>query len=111
MHELPITESILKIVSEEADKNNAKKILSITLLVGELTGFLPECIQFYFDIISKGTKADGARLIIKNVLVRKKCVNCKSETDIKTEICPVCMSEKFILSGGREFMIESMEIE
>lgn len=111
MHELPITENILKIVNEEADKNNAKKILSIKLIIGELTGYLAESIQFYFDIVSKGTKCEGAKLIISNVLVKKKCLICKSEVDISTEICPVCQGKRFTLSGGREFYIDSIEIE
>lgn len=111
MHELPITESIIKIVSEEADKNNAEKILAINLVVGELTGFLPESIQFYFDIVSKGTKCEEAKLIIENVPVKKICLICKSENDINTEICNVCQGKRFKFSGGKEFFIESIEIE
>lgn len=111
MHELPITEGILKIVNEEADKNNVKKVVSIKLVIGELTGILPQCIQLYFDLLSKGTKAEGARLIIKKVSVRKKCLICSSENDIEVNCCRFCKSRQLKLTGGKEFYIESMEAE
>lgn len=111
MHELPITESILKIVNEEADKNNVKKVISIKLVIGELTGILPECIQLYFDLISKGTKSEGAKLIINKVFVRKKCLICNSENEINAKHCKFCHSDNLKLTGGKEFFIESIEVE
>ena len=62
MHELAITEGIISAAVPEAEKHGAKRILKIHLKIGELSGVLPECIQYYFDIASRGTIAEKALL-------------------------------------------------
>ncbi len=57
MHELPITEGILKISTEAA---GGRQITTIHLVVGELSSIVDDSIQFYFDMLSKGTVAEGA---------------------------------------------------
>lgn len=111
MHELSITESIVRIVMQEADKNGAERVLLIKLVVGELSDFLPECIQFYFDFASQGTKAEGAKLQIRKVKVKHKCKTCGQETVSISELCQNCKGKDFEIIEGREFYIESIEVE
>ena len=59
MHELPITEGILKIATDAA---GGRRITSIHLVVGELSSIVDDSVQFYFDMLSKGTVAEGAAL-------------------------------------------------
>ena len=61
MHELAITEGIIQAAVPEALKHGAKRVLEIRLKIGELSGVIPECIQYYFDIASKGTIAENAK--------------------------------------------------
>ena len=42
MHELAITEGIIRAAIPEAEKYGAKRILKIHLKIGELSGVLPE---------------------------------------------------------------------
>ena len=60
MHELSVTQSILEISLEYAQKNQANHIVAIHLQVGEVTDFDDEWIQRYFDFVSKGTLAERA---------------------------------------------------
>ena len=62
MHELPVTESILKIVLKHARVSGVRKVRTIRLIVGKLSDLEDEWIQRYFDYLSKGTVAEGARL-------------------------------------------------
>ncbi|MBL4937963.1 hydrogenase maturation nickel metallochaperone HypA [Clostridium sp. YIM B02515] len=114
MHELPITESIVRIASDEALKHNVSKINEIRIKIGEISGLVPECIQYYFDVVSAGTKAEGAKLIINKLPIVMKCVNCNftGETDKFVENkCPDCGSTQMKMIGGNEFYIDSMEVE
>lgn len=113
MHELAITESILKIVQDEAKKHNAKKVLEIKLKIGVMSGVMPLLIQEYFNIASRDTIADGAKLTVENVPVTIKCLDCSSENVIdRMKIkCPVCGSINIQMTTGREFYIDSMEVE
>ena len=113
MHEYPITQSIVNISVEEAEKNSAKKINEIRLKVGELTGLVPESLQLYFDIISAGTLAEGAKLVIIKVPFKFTCQKCFTESEVKGGIhkCPNCQSDDIKITGGNEYMIESLEVE
>ncbi|GAI95109.1 unnamed protein product, partial [marine sediment metagenome] len=55
MHELAITQSMFDLVLEQAKKAGAKKVGKINLVIGGMTGVVGDCVQFYFDFISKGT--------------------------------------------------------
>ena len=59
MHELPFVMNMLSMVIEEAKKVRASKITKIDLSVGELSGFVPDYIQYHFNIISRDTIASA----------------------------------------------------
>lgn len=62
MHELAITEGVIKLVETEAKKQGFTKCLGITLAVGEFSGIVPECVTEFFPIAAKGTIAENAAL-------------------------------------------------
>jgi len=113
MHEFPITEQIVKIVTNKAKEGNARKVTRITLVVGEYSGFIGESIQMYFDIISKGTLADGATLEIENVKPKLKCPACGEYFFRKplSFACPKCGQDGEPTSIGKEFYVKNIEIE
>ncbi len=73
MHELPVTEQIVEIVLDHARKAKAERVLKINLVIGELSSFVGESIQFYFDMLSKGTEAEKASLSISRIPARARC--------------------------------------
>lgn len=113
MHELSVTQSIINISSEEAEKHKAKKVKEIKILVGELSGLIPETIQYYFDIASKGTKVEGAKLNIEKVPIKVRCNECgfEAEMDRNSYCCKNCESLNIKIIKGTEFLIQSMEVE
>jgi hydrogenase nickel incorporation protein HypA/HybF len=115
MHELAVTESILKIVLKHAQTNGAEKVLTISLKIGELSELVGDCIQHYFDYLSKDTIAEGAKLDIERSPIIFQCNDCKntfpvSLRDTKDFACPACGSIKFALISGREFYIKDITI-
>jgi hydrogenase nickel incorporation protein HypA/HybF len=113
MHEFAVTNSILAIVLEKARESRAKKVTKIDLQVGRLTGFVPECIQLQFDILSRGTIAAGAGLSFHQPLVNLRCRRCDVAytTDSFDLICPDCHNMDIEILSGSELYIESMEVE
>ena len=111
MHELTITKSILDIVLQKAEEVKAGKISKVDLLVGRLTGYLPECIQLQFDILSHGTAASGARLAFHQPPINLHCRKCNidytsNSFDLK---CPECHTMEIDILSGSELYVESME--
>lgn len=113
MHELAATEGIIRIVNEEAEKRNIKNITKINIKMGVLSDLLPECINYYFEIASKDTAAEGAVLNIEKLPLKVNCKECgkTSEIDIRHFRCPECGSQSLKITGGNEFYIDSMEVE
>lgn len=114
MHELSIMSGILDIVLEHANKNNAAKVTTINLRIGQLSDIIPEWAQSYFDMLSKDTIADGAVLDIEHVPVKVRCRACGHEHAFKDKkwsfTCVKCESPDIELLEGREFSIVSIEI-
>lgn len=113
MHELAITQSILAIALEQAEKNNAKKIKNISISIGELTGIVDDCVEFYFPFLSKDTIADGATLTFdrKPTMLRcRECENTFSPDDIMWT-CPECQSQSVEIISGRECYINTIEVD
>jgi len=113
MHELGVTESIVNIALAKAGEAQAKKVLKINLVFGELSGFVPDCIQFYFDTLSKDTVAQGAALHFETVPAELRCRNCSTVFRPQDTLwsCPKCGSQSVEVSRGRELYIESLEVE
>ncbi|MGP8153560.1 MAG: hydrogenase maturation nickel metallochaperone HypA [Smithella sp.] len=116
MHELPVIQSILDVVLNHARMNQVSKVHSISLAIGELSDLQDEWLQRYFDYISKGTLAEGARLVIERTPVVLKCASCAKEIPVKVGemkdiVCPVCGNKELTLIAGREYFIKSMEAQ
>lgn len=67
MHELSITQSIVNIAVETAAEHKVKQVHEIRIRIGEYSGIVPQCVQQYFDILSKGTAAEGAVLKMERI--------------------------------------------
>ena len=112
MHEYSITESVLTIALEKANEANAGKITRINLVVGELSGVVSECVQFYFDFISKDTIAAGAELSFEMKPTRIRCHKCQTEFSPNNSnwSCPDCQEVGIEIISGRECYMESIEV-
>jgi hydrogenase nickel incorporation protein HypA/HybF len=113
MHEFSITEQILKITLEHARRARADRVLRVNLIVGDLTGFAGESIQFYFDLLSRGTEAEKASLSMTRVPTRARCQACRGEftPDRMAWACPQCGGSVEEIVSGREFYVESIEVD
>ena len=109
MHELSITRSLLDQALAEAEKYGAKRISRIRLLLGESGGVVPDCVQFYFDEMKKGTAAADAELEFKRVPLRIRCPKCGAEFGKIEEMC-ACNAGGDIISG-QELVIESIDVD
>jgi hydrogenase nickel incorporation protein HypA/HybF len=114
MHEYHIVEGVVKQILEKAKASCAKKITSVTLILGELSGLQEESIRTYFDNLAKENILEGAKLIIKPVKSKLKCQDCGSifEHEKSNFNCPKCSGLGVLInSGGKEFYIDNIEIE
>jgi hydrogenase nickel incorporation protein HypA/HybF len=113
MHELPVVESILEIATRHAAKENASRITEVYLVIGQLSSIIDDSIQFYWDILSKDTLAEGAKLHFRRIPIEMLCLDCeKSYTpDSRDLACPFCGSGRVKIVTGEEFYVEAINVE
>ncbi len=113
MHELPITESLLKISLQHAEKANAKRVTDLHIVIGELASMVDDSIQFYWEVIAKDTIAEQATLHFRRIPAELQCMTCFEEyhpTDGEL-ICPKCHGVGAKIIAGEEFFLESIDVE
>ncbi len=113
MHELSIVASLFEILEEKAKEKKAKKILSVNLRVGKLSGVVPEFLETAFDIYKKETIASEAKLKIEEVPLKVQCQKCRAEItkDDFIFVCDACGSRELKTLSGTELLLEKMEME
>jgi len=114
MHELSVTETILKIALDTGCEARAKRINAVSLVIGDLTSYVDDSIQFYFDFLSKGTLAEGATLKFRREPALAVCQSCQHQFTVTPPLppfCPACQAHTLQVSGGKGFYIESIEVD
>jgi hydrogenase nickel incorporation protein HypA/HybF len=113
LHELSVTQSVLDIALAHAQRAGASRIVRVHLAVGALSGIVDESVQFYFDFVSRDTLAEGAKLVFRKVPAQFRCQSCGAEyePDGSDWTCPLCGELRPKAVGGRELLVESIEVE
>ena len=115
MHELAITEGILKVVLRHAAASGAGRVVGVSLRIGELSDLADEWLQRYFDYLSRDTIAAGASIRVERIPVVFRCEECGNTFPVKFReakniACPVCGREKAVMVSGREFTVQQIEV-
>lgn len=113
MHELSLTETIVKILTEESRKQGFRRVKRVVLEIGALSGVEPDSIGFCFDVVAENTVAQGAELQIRRDAARGTCGECGHVTVVERlpAECAKCGGFALALEGGNEMMITELEVE
>ena len=113
MHELAVTESILEIAVRHAKQQNARRITELFIVIGEWSSTVDDSVQFYWDMISENTIAQGAKLHFKRIPTELLCKQCGHtyHPDSRNLLCPQCQSKHIKVKTGEEFYLEAIEVE
>jgi len=113
MHELSITESVLRIVLDHAQRAGAQRVVRVNLVLGELSSIVSDSVQFYWDLVAEGTEAEGAELHFRRVPAELRCMACGATFPLDQDswLCPQCGSPQVQAIAGDQFLVESIEVE
>lgn len=113
MHELAVTESLLEIALRHGRSAGARRVTDLYLVIGQLSTYVDDSVQFYWDFVSQGTEAEGARLHFRRVAASFTCQDCGRVYELGDGqlTCPECGGSQIQLGKGNEFYLESIEVE
>jgi hydrogenase nickel incorporation protein HypA/HybF len=114
MHELSIVESLLEQVLQETQRVGAKgRVRRLELIIGRLSGVNCDSVRFAFDMLARDTFLENADLIIREPDASCRCCACLGQTEIEEFVaeCPRCGSRDIVIEGGRQLLLQSIEVE
>jgi len=103
---------LLESVTAAATERGARRVTAVNIVMGERAG-IDDSLLFYFDLMTPGTLAEGARLNVRRTPMRFHCAVCQSEYTPRgaTFACPGCTVVGRLVDGAGEVALESLEIE
>jgi len=113
MHELAVTRQLLDLAERHATAADGGQVTDLYLVVGELSSYVNDSIQFYWDIISQGTVCAGAQLHIRRVPACLRCRSCGKKYGLVEGMvtpCPKCGHGRVTILAGQEFRLDSLEL-
>ena len=104
---------LLETVQEQAQQAGAVRVRAINLVIGERASIFDDSLLFYFDLLTPGTVAEGARLNVRRTAMRFHCATCAEEYGRVDDTfgCPRCGTVGQVTADGSELLIESIEVE
>ncbi|MFP3927671.1 MAG: hydrogenase maturation nickel metallochaperone HypA [Desulfobacteraceae bacterium] len=107
MHEMSIAQGLAEIVHEEMEKAGATSLHSVRLAIGEMSAVVPEALAFGFQVVTAGTRMEGAELKMETVPLRGRCRDCGLEFTIQNHefLCPRCNGGGIEILSGRELTV------
>lgn len=114
MHEMGLLYKIISSVRTAAEENHVRRIKSIELDIGELSGILPVFLQHYFiPFTQEDPLFYCAELVINSIEGTGFCGKCRKIHPITGfgMPCPGCGSMDVRIVSGREVTIRNILVE
>lgn len=111
MHETALTQNLINIACKALEGRGIKKVNSITVCVGALSGVLYDAMEFAFEAMKRDTVLETATLVFEGLPVRAKCRECAAEYQPVgfPYICPECAGRYFEIIEGEEVYIKNID--
>ena len=115
MHELSITNDILRAVLRHAKRERATRVHRILLVVTEISDLQPMWLQHYFTRIARDTVAAAATLEVERQAPSFTCNNCGkgfavSLMTVDQVHCTACGSSDCVMTSEPDYMLEEIEV-
>jgi hydrogenase nickel incorporation protein HypA/HybF len=112
MHELSVAHAVVSTVLDALPSPDTR-VLQVRLRVGELSGLVPQALEFAYDVAAQGTPLADAVLVIERSPIIIACSTCgdqpiASATDFR---CPVCGEPCGDVVGGKELEILDITLD
>lgn len=110
MHELGVVLEIFDLLEEIMSEQDLKKVSSVTVEVGELSGILPDYFKECWNVAKLGGAFDKTELNLVYIPATARCI-CGAEYEMtaNSRICPKCHKTDYDIIKGREFTVLSIE--
>ena len=112
MHELSIAQGIVEIIGQYVPVDQAPEVRLVKVRVGQMSGVVPDSLDFCFEAIVNGTPLSRARLNIEETPVQSRCNDCGRDFAVEGAVflCPGCGSGDVKIISGTELQVVEIEL-
>lgn len=112
MHEMSICESLRDAIEDAARTQNFSRVTRVRLAIGRFAGVEVEALRFGFDVVMRGSPAEGANLVVLEEPGTAWCFDCNDTVPLagRLDPCPRCGGERLLPNGGTEMKIKDLEV-
>lgn len=113
MHEMSIVEGIRSVVEDAARQHGFSRVTLLRLEIGRFAGVERRALEFAFDVVMRGSPAEGAVLEVLDLPGQALCYDCGETVEIEDRLapCPLCGGGRLMPQGGDEMRIKDMEVQ
>ena len=122
MHELGMAMEIVDIVEKSLEGKKVKAVKEVEIDMGDLHKVSPGQMQEVFEMASKGTMVEGAKLKVNIKKGTIKCLACGFSGGVDVEMehhhdhqvhlhCPKCNATSLEILEGRDIDVRNIEAE
>ncbi|CUH75911.1 hydrogenase maturation nickel metallochaperone HypA [Tropicibacter naphthalenivorans] len=112
MHEMSICEGIRTVIEDHTRGHDVKGVKCVRVEIGQFAGVEKPALEFAFEVVMRGSVAEGAQLIMIDLPGKAMCYDCMHEVEIPERLapCPDCGGGKLMPTGGEEMRIKDLEV-
>ena len=112
MHEMSLCEGIRKVIEDHSVQHEFSAVKRVRLEVGKFSGVEKKALEFAFDVVMRGSVAEGAALEMIDLPAQAMCYDCIKEVEIddRFDPCPDCGGGRLVPVAGDELRIKDMEV-
>ena len=111
MHEMSLCEGMRMVIEDQARAHGLRRIDRVRVEIGRFAGVEKPALAFAFDVVMRGSVAEGAALEMIDLPGKAMCFDCAKEVEIAERLdpCPLCGGGKLMPMGGDEMRIKDLE--
>lgn len=112
MHEMSLCEGIRGVIEDQARTHAIKTVKRVRLEIGRFAGVEKRALEFAFEVVMRGSVAEGAALEMIDLPGQAMCYDCMKEVEIDDRLapCPICGGGKLMPVAGDEMRIKDLEV-
>ncbi len=112
MHEMSLCEGMRRVIEDQALAHAVTRIKRVRVEIGRFAGVELGALHFAFDVVMRGSVAEGAELVTLDLPGKALCYDCMRTVEIADRLdpCPDCGGGKLMPQGGDEMRIKDLEV-
>lgn len=114
MHEITLCQRALELIEQQATQYGAQRVTGVWLKIGAFSCVETNALAFCFDLVCRGTLAEGCKLHLEEQEAECWCESCQQYVTLLTQRvrrCPQCNSDMLRIVADDGLQIRRIEID